>query len=372
MQEGNATLLYCFPKDYLAVDVNRSKCLHVTSSNALSLVTWYITNFHTVTIDDWYFFQYGLYQFDTNIKPDEPVFDINCEPVPAPSTCTVLGYYYSSDSEIVWHWSFLFNVGYQRGPPPPFPGMEGAIYFQPSPRHQASLPSLVTKCLEFSWLVWENHIWPRSQKLFFQSPEFFIYSYCKFLFFFFLTKIWLKECQTYDQKFVFWVPKILFEKCSPCPVGNSAPEGDRTWTVWSVFEYLWPNRWYFNHVQHEKYSILFEDEDDMDFDKAFDKVYHSLLIIHKLHHCGISNQPSLHTCHISYNQPYLCIHAISLAHLETNSHKIFQVSHRIFRPSYSTFYEEINLNHTLLCWSQASYILIKAFDYFGGAPKWFL
>ena len=34
----------------------------------------------------------------------------------------------------------------------------------------------------------------------------------------------------------------------------------------------------------------------------------------------------------------------NLAHLEANSHKMFK-SHRIFRPSYSTFYEEINLHH---------------------------
>ena len=33
------------------------------------------------------------------------------------------------------------------------------------------------------------------------------------------------------------------------------------------------------------------------------------------------------------------------------------------------FYEEINIHHTLLCLSQASYIKIKAFDYFGGASK---
>ena len=35
----------------------------------------------------------------------------------------------------------------------------------------------------------------------------------------------------------------------------------------------------------------------------------------------------------------------NLAHLEANSHKIF-ISHRIFRPFYNTFYEEIH--HTLL------------------------
>ena len=45
----------------------------------------------------------------------------------------------------------------------------------------------------------------------------------------------------------------------------------------------------------------------------------------------------------------------SLANLEANSHKIFK-SHRIFRQSYNTLYEEININHTLLCLSHASYI----------------
>ena len=45
--------------------------------------------------------------------------------------------------------------------------------------------------------------------------------------------------------------------------------------------------------------------------------------------------------------------------------------HRIFRPSYNTCYEEININHTLLCLSQAFYIKIKTFDYFGGAPNGF-
>ena len=61
----------------------------------------------------------------------------------------------------------------------------------------------------------------------------------------------------------------------------------------------------------------------------------------------------------------------NLAHLEANSGKIFK-SHRIFRPSYNTFYEEINIHHTLLCLSLTSYIILKAFDYFGGASKWFL
>ena len=68
----------------------------------------------------------------------------------------------------------------------------------------------------------------------------------------------------------------------------------------------------------------------------------------------------VHTCHIS--------------HCEIKSHRIWPIwkpipirffkSHRIFRPSYNTFYEEININHTLLYFSQASYIQMKAFDYF--------
>ena len=37
----------------------------------------------------------------------------------------------------------------------------------------------------------------------------------------------------------------------------------------------------------------------------------------------------------------------NLAHLEASSHKIIK-SHRIFRPSYTTFYEEINIKHTVV------------------------
>ena len=57
--------------------------------------------------------------------------------------------------------------------------------------------------------------------------------------------------------------------------------------------------------------------------------------------------------------PYLTLWNIisqNLAHLEANSYKIFK-SHRIFRTSYNTFYEEINIHHTLLCLSQTSYII---------------
>ena len=35
IQNGNATLLQRFPKDYFAADVDRSKCLYATSFNAL-------------------------------------------------------------------------------------------------------------------------------------------------------------------------------------------------------------------------------------------------------------------------------------------------------------------------------------------------
>ena len=37
----------------------------------------------------------------------------------------------------------------------------------------------------------------------------------------------------------------------------------------------------------------------------------------------------------------------------------FFKSHRIFRPCYNTFFEEININNTLLCLSQASYISVN-------------
>ena len=59
--------------------------------------------------------------------------------------------------------------------------------------------------------------------------------------------------------------------------------------------------------------------------------------------------------------PYLTLwNKISqnLAHLEGNSHKEFK-SHRIFRPFYNRFYEELNINHTLLWFSQASYMKEK-------------
>ena len=63
-------------------------------------------------------------------------------------------------------------------------------------------------------------------------------------------------------------------------------------------------------------------------------------------------EEGMHTCYIS--------------HCEIKSHRIWPIwkpipirffrSHSIFRPCYNTFYEEININHILLCLSQASYI----------------
>ena len=69
---------------------------------------------------------------------------------------------------------------------------------------------------------------------------------------------------------------------------------------------------------------------------------------------------TLYTCHISG---------------EIKSHRLWPTwkpflirllkFHNIYRPSYNTFYEEINIHHTLLRLSQASNIKAKAFDYLG-------
>ena len=42
-QKANLTLLRCFPKDYFAADVKRSKCLHATSSKMLFCM-YYVGN----------------------------------------------------------------------------------------------------------------------------------------------------------------------------------------------------------------------------------------------------------------------------------------------------------------------------------------
>ena len=65
-----------------------------------------------------------------------------------------------------------------------------------------------------------------------------------------------------------------------------------------------------------------------------------------------------HACHISYSQ--------NLGQLKANSQ-----SHRPFRPSCNTFYEEVNINHTLLCVPQAynKLHLNKGFWLFWGSSK---
>ena len=51
--KGNATLMQRFPKDYFAVNVDRSKCLHATTSNAL-FCTHYVGNviYHKISLGD--------------------------------------------------------------------------------------------------------------------------------------------------------------------------------------------------------------------------------------------------------------------------------------------------------------------------------
>ena len=56
------------------------------------------------------------------------------------------------------------------------------------------------------------------------------------------------------------------------------------------------------------------------------------------------------------------VHTCQISHCEIKSHRFWPIwkpipirffkSHRIFRPSYNTFYEEINLGHSLLCLSR--------------------
>ena len=58
----------------------------------------------------------------------------------------------------------------------------------------------------------------------------------------------------------------------------------------------------------------------------------------------------------------------NLAHLEGNSHKKIK-SHRIFRPFCNRFYEEINIQHTLLWFSQASYMKEKDIRLYLGSAK---
>ena len=58
----------------------------------------------------------------------------------------------------------------------------------------------------------------------------------------------------------------------------------------------------------------------------------------------------------------------NLAHLEGNYHKNSNLTE--FSDSfYNRFYKEVNINHTLLWFSQASYMKKKILDYIGGAPN---
>ena len=76
-----------------------------------------------------------------------------------------------------------------------------------------------------------------------------------------------------------------------------------------------------------------------------------------------------------YTVNTLLVHICHISH-EMKSHRIWPIwkqflirffkFHIFFQPSYNIFYEEININHTLLCLSQASYIKANVFDYFGG------
>ena len=58
----------------------------------------------------------------------------------------------------------------------------------------------------------------------------------------------------------------------------------------------------------------------------------------------------------------------NLAHLEGNSHKKIKF-HRIFRPFCNRFYEEINIQHTLLWFSHASYMKEKDIRLYWGSAK---
>ena len=107
-------------------------------------------------------------------------------------------------------------------------------------------------------------------------------------------------------------------------------------TIYRQGEFRSPRHGYINFNEDLVLPILKQQA------VVWDQVFKLVFTVH----LGYTYMPDLTLCDkISQN----------LAQLEANSHKIFK-SHRIFRPSHSTFYEEINTNHTLLCLSQASYI----------------
>ena len=65
-----------------------------------------------------------------------------------------------------------------------------------------------------------------------------------------------------------------------------------------------------------------------------------------------------HTCHISQRE----IKSQNLAHLDRISHKNSNLKEF---SDHFRFYEEININHTLLWFSQASYIKKRHLDFMG-------
>ena len=84
-------------------------------------------------------------------------------------------------------------------------------------------------------------------------------------------------------------------------------------------------------------------------------------------YCIVTSKGSvqIHTCHIS--------------HCEIISHRIWPIWRAVPIKKFESqnfqtgleqiFYEEININHTLLWFSQASYMKVKKLDYIGGALK---
>ena len=72
------------------------------------------------------------------------------------------------------------------------------------------------------------------------------------------------------------------------------------------------------------------------------------------------------------------IHTRHISHCEIKSHRIWPIWRAVpikiqiteFSDHFATdFYEEINIKHTLLWFSQASYMKIKTLDYIWGALK---
>ena len=104
---------------------------------------------------------------------------------------------------------------------------------------------------------------------------------------------------------------------------------------------------------------------------------------------GLSNR--IHRCTDVSSEPYISIyHTCYISHCEIKSHRIWPFwkpipirfsnlteffdhltfkSHRIFRPSNNMFYEEININHTLIVFITCFSYLNKDFWLFWGNSK---